>query len=687
MFSFPAEGFYDQLEPATAALEECKTAALASNWKEAGHALLDHFHDRLRPQTFLHGSDLEGLRHAFRGFPEECRAWVRAADAALAHRFAPLRGEETPFGHSIDWYTDFRGGSWMQAPVSALRETLKLRPPDADGQESLARSLSFNGHAHLLDLVRAAWLTGNQAYASEAIVQAVDWADRNPLGFGIAWLHPRVVALRTLHWIMLVQHLLASDLLSGEVLGRLLRSLLLHGAALARQLREEEGGGTRLSCAAALHLLCGFLPEMQPCKKWDALARQHLGLALRQDFGSDGFHASGLLSLHREALDWLLLCGLQEALNSRHLEGLSEFGGMALEALLYARPGPGQPGEVGPAVSEGVLGRNASPGEHAQRLLLLGSTLLGRPDLHPTGSDTSAELLWWLGPDAHANLKTAERTEPRGSRRLFSGAALATVREGWGLRSSWCSLRGPQSHMDRQGAGRYCEPEPQALPQHDDALSLALTLEGEPVLLEPGMPLAGGEASRSFARLVAHSAVRIGREVEPLSAAPEVEIAPPTLESCRDGHYLMARRPVWIDLDQPMSLTREVLFLPKKQRIVIRDTLHGEGEVHFESNLLLAPHLDMLMRGDMGSLLRGRKLQARILPLFPGRFRYEVLKGRTNGLHGFFWSEAGRAVPTNLLRYFARVQAPAVVSLWIAWNPEDTLSPRPQDVEKLFRTR
>jgi len=119
----------------------------------------------------------------------------------------------------------------------------------------------------------------------------------------------------------------------------------------------------------------------------------------------------------------------------------------------------------------------------------------------------------------------------------------------------------------------------------------------------------------------------------------------------------------------------------------VRDTLDGEGEIHLETNLLLAPHLDILMRGDMGSLLRGRKLQARILPLFPTRFRYEVLKGKSEGLQGFFWSEAGRAVPTHLLRYFARVTLPATVSLWIAWNPEDTLTPRPQDVEKLFKNR
>jgi hypothetical protein len=685
-FTLEFEHFYDQLEAITASLEEAKTAALGQDWKEAGQGLLDHFHDRLRPQSLCDHHQADELASALRAaHPQDCRRWLKAAEAALAHRYSPLQGEEHSFPHSIDWYCDFVGGSWMLAPSLQMSDFLAQQSLSLEQQEGLRRTYSFNQLGHLVDLGRSFWLSGKEAYASECIVQAVDWAERNPVFMGINWSHPKVVAARTLNWYVMVCHLLASNLMQGELLARLLKVLVLHLGYLVLHLRSQRG--YRLTCAASLYLVTSHLPELTPAKKWQTLARQHLSLAIEEEFASEGLHCSGNLSLHREATDYLVLVCLFDLLNSRTQAEIQNVTLGALEALTYLKPPAGHQGELGASLTEGLLGRNVGPNEHSQRLLAMGSLLFQRSDLSP-GGELPAELWWWLGPEVAMRNRSQERHDPRGTRRLFSTAQIAVVRDQWGPRSTWCQLRGYGPRWQRHEEGAACDPEPLPLPQHDDALSLALSLEGEPFLLEPGAPLIGGALGACFSRIGAHSAVRIGREMEPLDMTPPVQETPRLrLESCKDGHYLVGQRPVWFDLEQPFWLTREVLFLPKKQRIVVRDTLDGEGEIHLETNLLLAPHLDILMRGDMGSLLRGRKLQARILPLFPTRFRYEVLKGKSEGLQGFFWSEAGRAVPTHLLRYFARVTLPATVSLWIAWNPEDTLTPRPQDVEKLFKNR
>lgn len=686
-FSLSSSAFFDLLEPANGLLEESKTAALGEDWKEAGLALLEHFQERTRPHGLLQPADHAPLVQLLKGHPQDCRRWVRAGEAALQRRFSPMLADEISFPHSIDWYSDFSGGSWMMGSEELLRQQFKLQPLGLEQQEALLRTWSFNELGHLVDLTRSFWLTGNEAFASEAIVQAVDWGERNPVFFGVNWYYPRSVAHRALNWYLFLQPVMTSHLMQGDLLLRLLRSLLIHQGYLALHLKGD--AQYRLACAASLYLLSSHLPEFVPAKRWQTLARQHLQIAIQEDFDSDGFHQSSNLSLHREALDWLLLCYLFDQLNSRQIDGLQGACEKALEALLYLRPPQGQQGESGAALIEGILGRQAGPAEYALRQLWLGGVLLQRGDLHPAPTEVPAEMLWWAGTQTTEAAQELKRIEPRGIRRLFGAAQVASVRDQWGPRSNWCQLKGYLGRWSEEGNGTYCHPHPIQLPQHDDALSFTLNLEGEPVFLEPGGPIAGGELGRLFGRLASHSAVRIGRELEPLQVAPDVE--PPAgrlkLESCRDGHYLACQRPCWFDLQEPFWLTREVLFLPKKQRVLLRDTLEGEGEVHFECNLLLAPHLDILMRGDMGSLLRGKKLQARILPLFPSRFRYEVVKGRSQDLQGFFWSEGGRAVPTNLLRYYARVQLPATVSLWIAWNPEDTLTPRPQDVEKMFRGR
>ncbi|MEW6279939.1 MAG: heparinase II/III family protein, partial [Candidatus Eremiobacterota bacterium] len=242
--------------------------------------------------------------------------------------------------------------------------------------------------------------------------------------------------------------------------------------------------------------------------------------------------------------------------------------------------------------------------------------------------------------------------------------------DGWEPRSSWILLRGV----------------PQAAPlwTHDDLLSLCLTLDGEPLLVEPGAPAIGGSTYQVFASIASHSALRIAGEREPLRLSRETGPHEVAAEPRKQGIYLGASRDVWCHPEIPLRLTREVLFQPERKRLTVRDRLEGTGEALLESNLLLAPHLDLLMRGDMGCLIRGKRLQARIHPVFPGRFKYALHKGRTQPFAGWLWSESSRAVPTQRLCYHCRLSLPACTYLWIGWEPGDTAAPRAEDMDRLF---
>lgn len=146
---------------------------------------------------------------------------------------------------------------------------------------------------------------------------------------------------------------------------------------------------------------------------------------------------------------------------------------------------------------------------------------------------------------------------------------------------------------------------------------------------------------------------------------------------------MAAHRPVWVTPEKPWRLWREVLFLPESKHLAIRDTLEGEGEIDYETSLLLSPHLDVLMRGDMGCLIRGKKLQARLVPIFPGRFRYSLKRGQKEPISGWCFRNA-RAIPTYSLRYFAHLEAPFSTYLWIVWDPNDTKVPRTEDLDRQY---
>ncbi len=659
---------YFQLNPLTAALEEARAAARAQRLHEASEHLLEHFHDRIRPLFFLHFTECDMLRPALAERREEANRLLSEVERSLHHTFGPLGVEEQSFQGAIDWFSDFKGGSWMYGSQEDLEEQLAGTTPEA----AIQVTWEFNRHGHFVDMGRAYWLTGHERFASEFIVQMVDWSERNPPLFGVNWMDPETVAHRTLNWLLAMHYFLKSAQLTADVLGRVLRTLLLHGLALSRSLH----GQPRLCTASALQVLALTLPELVLSKKWLRQSSAALPICLQNELGPDGLHKSGSSAAQRQACEWLLLPAALHRLNQMHTgDVLAARAQEALEALCHLRPPNALVPEIGRGQGPGLLGRCCGPSEHTQRLLAFGALALGHGALARLAGEMPMEMLWWFGPSAQSRYDSLSDTALPPVGGYYPEAGLVTVRDGWESRSSWCLLRGLP--LEAPSESRF--PPPLA---HDDLLSLALTLEGEPVLVEPGGPAAPGSVAQAFATLYCHSAPRVAGELEPLQLSGEGHRL--AVEQRREGLYMAGGRDVWMDSKRAFRLRRELLFQPDKKRLAVRDSLEGEGDVQFEEVLLLAPHIDVMMRGDMGCLLRGRRLQARIHPVFPARFRYEMHKGRTQPFAGWVWSENGRPVATQRLRYYCRVTLPAVVYLWFGWEPGDPAVPRAEELERLF---
>jgi hypothetical protein len=86
----------------------------------------------------------------------------------------------------------------------------------------------------------------------------------------------------------------------------------------------------------------------------------------------------------------------------------------------------------------------------------------------------------------------------------------------------------------------------------------------------------------------------------------------------------------------------------------------------------------------MGCLIRGKKLQARLVPIFNSRFRYSLKRGQREPIAGWCY-RGSRPIPTYSLRYFSRLDAPFSTYLWLVWNPNDTKVPRTEDLDERYR--
>lgn len=679
------EEVLSQFRAASSELEEAKREARKSRIKAAQKRLALHLKERLRPRFFLHHSQCDKLVSQLSNESIPLRKTLLVAEEAKNRSFVSL-GLPKSFPGAIDWFTDFADNSWIFGADSDLRDVLKR--PNEQTQSSMGpveATWDFNRHGFFVDMGRAYWVTGHESLVSEFIVQAVDWTERNPALYGINWLDPNTIAARLVNWMLALSLFTQSDQMQDEVVARMFKSLVLHGAVLADILEEPKDLNSYelLAAASALNMLSMFCPELKSAERWYDLSVEQLARRGWETMGRDGFHLSGSAARHRELLEWLLLPEILHRLNGLPSpKGVREATETACESLALLTPPDRVAVDIGSTGGHSFLGRHAGATEHSRRILALASIACQRDDFRP-GVEMPEELWWWLGPQAE-NLYQGMEVGVSGTptTKCFPEAGIVVTRDDWERNANWCLLRG----MPKSSLLETAPAAPASLPLHDDPLHLSLCLDGESVFVEPGGPSEAHLIQPSFARIYAHSAPRIGREREPLcldrvSGRLETSIFQGKLPG--SGRYLAAHRSVWLTPDQPWKLWREIIFLPGKKQMCIRDTLEGEGEVDFETSLLLSPHLDILMRGDMGCLIRGKKLQARLVPIFPSRFRYSLKRGQKDPIAGWCYRNS-RAVPTYSLRYFSRLPAPFSSYLWLVWDPNDTKVPRIEELAKQY---
>lgn len=667
-------------------LEEAKRSARQGRMSQAQAHLVDHVRDRLRPRFFLHPSNRDMLLEQVKGDELPLRRLLRSAEEAQSRSFTVM-GLRKQFPSAIDWFTDFVDSSWIYGADTDLRGVLR-RPNEESAKEMgpVEATWLFNTHDHFVTMGRAYWITGLETLVSEFVVQAVDFAERNPAQFGINWIDTVNISQRLVNWMLALNLFLSSEQLQDEVTVRLLKAIVLHGAVLADILADEDreqSPNQLVAAASALCLLSLTFPELKPAQRWYELASQELPRRAWECMGRDGFHLSGSAAAHRELMEWMLLPEILHRLNAiPSPKGLREAIENACETLTLITPPDRKACDIGATAVHSFLGQFVGATEHSHRLMALGAIACQRDDFRP-GVEMPPELWWWLGPQAenfYQGLDIGLSGGPKS--RAFPEAGVVVARDHWERQANWCLLRGtPMASLLE-----VAPPAPASIPLHDDTLHLSLCLNGESVFVEPGGPDLTHLVQPTFARITSHSAPRIGREREPLCLERVGSRSESNMFEARLGgnaRYLAAHRPVWVAPDRPWTLWREVLFLPESKHVAIRDTLDGEGEVDFDTNLVLSPHLDILMRGDMGCLIRGKALQARLVPIFPGRFRYSLKRGQQQPVAGWAYA-GGRAVPTYCLRYFARMQAPFSTYLWLVWDPNDTRVPRTNDLDRQF---
>jgi hypothetical protein len=386
----------------------------------------------------------------------------------------------------IDWHADAVHG--RRAPRVFYADVPYLDA--AIGDHKVIWEL--NRHQHWLRLGRAALLTGDARYSREICMQLQGWLAANPPLTGINWASMLEIAFRTISWTWAAHCLLGIGLSAGATANRqpptaddeygpgegnapwlvdMLIGLDCQLTHVERHLSYYFSPNTHLTGEAlALYVVGTAFPELAASARWVQTGRRILLDEIERQILNDGGHVERSTHYQRYTLDFYLLAARtarvagDEKPAERFEEAASRLAGftrtMADDSGQLPVIGDDDGGMLWP-----LTGRACAD---VRDSLAVAAVLLERHELAPWG--TTEEVFWLLGPDAAA-LPPAARSVQTTRSLLLRDTGYFVARAGDG---SHAVLDG--------GAHGYLN----GGHAHADALSLTLTVDGQPLFIDPG---------------------------------------------------------------------------------------------------------------------------------------------------------------------------------------------------------
>ena len=485
------------------ARDACGADIDRKHWRDVQNALESRIQGR--PARFVLDSwSAPAIRdQVIAHWPDAPRHAAARADRLLDGVFDLLgfQGVQCAADGRIDWHAD--PVHLRRAPQVFYADVPFLSPEVGDHKVIW----ELNRHQHFLALGRAAWLTGDPRYTNAIRSQLIDWLVNNPPYVGINWASMLEIGFRAISWTWALHCLLGShDRQSGD--SPWLVDMLV---ALDRQLTHVErhlsyyfSPNTHLTGEAlALYVVGTAVPELASSARWAGTGRRILLEEIDRQILGDGGHVERSTHYQRYTLDFYLLATLTARL-AGDAEAACRFAEAARRTAEFTRTMADARGRL-PLLGDDdggmlwpITGRECCD---VRDSLALAAAVLESPGLAAWGP--AEEAVWIAGSNAPA----AEAQMPAPGSRLFDNTGYFVART---FDGSHAVLDvGPHGYRNGGHA-------------HSDALSLTLSMEGRPLLIDPGTSTYTMDAGlRNLMRSTAsHNTLTIDDRSQSLPAGP-----------------------------------------------------------------------------------------------------------------------------------------------------------------------
>ncbi len=425
-------------------------------WREGARTVYERFLARFPCSRHVHDTWREYLH---REHPEKVASILAEAEAILQGRMR-LLGFEVQTDIPPRWFRNYvQGGEWQALPA----ERIDYRSGEVAG--GVRYCWELNRHGYFLTLALAWLLTHEHRFAERLRTDWLDWIVHNPPRFGVNWTSMLECALRIHTWCWSLWLIAGCDLWDERSLQQILGSLWQQTAETSMNLSLGSSANNHLiGEAAGMWTFAGLFPTARRAHGWMHTAHRILSREIVRQITPDGVTVEQAVHYQVFVMEMAL-----------HAESIARQVGMAF------------------------------PEEYAQRMLASAEFLQAITDCAghdpPIGDSDDAEVLPFCPQEAGAEtaIVDAARTlyehtlpttlkaaflstqpvcggrdaKPAICSRLFAEGGYAVLRDEKGTRVAVMDC-------GQLGWGSI------AAHAHADALSLTLSVDGQPMLVDAG---------------------------------------------------------------------------------------------------------------------------------------------------------------------------------------------------------
>ena len=532
-----------------------------------------------RGRFFFQKEELPEILASLRqSFPETAEQIVERAEQLCRHRFDLLGYQGLDYGPEIDWHLDA-----VHAKRAPYRPWFRIPYLDFDAVGDSKVIWELNRHQHLVTLAKAYRLTERESYRIELFQQWYHWREKNPFPMGINWASSLEVAFRSLSWLW-VWHLLDGyTVVPRQFAADLSHALALNARHIHRFLSTYFSPNTHLLGEGVglffIGVLCAGLP---PAKHWRDCGWKIILKEAQRQVRSDGLHFEQSMYYHTYALDFFLHSRVLAELNRIPIPLTFD---QTIEKMLETTAEFAVAGRA-PRFGDDDGGRVFDPSRNQHKFMLdplvVGSVLYGRHDFKTETLQETEELLWLLGTQGVRQFKKLLPSKRETNSFAMEAGGIYVMRSSAPSSYQLVVDAGPQ------GAGHSGH-------GHADALSVQLTANGKPLLIDPGtFTYADPSGERDWFRgTAAHNTIQVDDTSQAAPAGPFKwnGRANGTMESWITGKMFdlfVGTHSGYSQLPSPVQHRRFIFHL-NSRFWVIRDVLEGRGLHKLSASWHFAP--------------------------------------------------------------------------------------------------